>query len=260
MDLKEFKLQTDGARHPWELARFNVVRALLKKYLIKDQIVLDVGCGDGYVTGGLASVYNDNSFVALDSELDHSLMEKFKKQFPEDNIQFFKTMEDVETGVGDRKIAIVLLLDVLEHIEDEREFLDDLLNRSWISDNVFFLVTVPAFQFLFGSHDKFLGHYRRYSNRQTRNVLKSIGLVIMSSGYFFSSLLPFRFLQVLKEKIFCSKGDVNSRLVSWGGGEKKTVIIQRILYFDFLISRFFNLFGIKLPGLSNYVICQKPVS
>jgi hypothetical protein len=119
---------------------------------------------------------------------------------------------------------------------------------------------VPAFQSLFGSHDTFLGHYRRYSNRQTRKVLKSMGLEIVSSGYFFSLLIPVRLMQVLKEKVFGTKGDVESKLVSWRGGKKKSVIIKHILYIDFLVSRFFGFFGINLPGLSNYVICRKPVS
>ena len=52
------------------------------------------------------------------------------------------------------------------------------------------LLTVPAFQWAFTSWDTALGHHRRYSRRQIRELAEATGFELISSAYLFPELLP----------------------------------------------------------------------
>jgi SAM-dependent methyltransferase len=55
---------------------------------------------------------------------------------------------------------VVLLFDVLEHVEDRRPFLEATLRH--VKPGGFLLLNVPAWQFLYGAYDVAAGHRRRY--------------------------------------------------------------------------------------------------
>jgi len=81
-------------------------------------------------------------------------------------------------------------MDVLEHLEDEKEILKYLSQK-----NNYFLFAVPAFQSVFSNHDVLLGHYRRYDLKQLESVLTTSNFQILSKGYYFTSLLLIRWLE-----------------------------------------------------------------
>jgi SAM-dependent methyltransferase len=56
---------------------------------------------------------------------------------------------------------IDVALDVLEHIEDDKKAIEQIYRV--LSPKGIFIFTVPAFQFLFSSHDRFLEYKRRYN-------------------------------------------------------------------------------------------------
>jgi hypothetical protein len=62
----------------------------------------------------------------------------------------------------------VLYIDVLEHIEDdEREV---RIAASHLEPGGWLVVLSPAFRWLFSPFDKAIGHYRRYSRRDTKRL------------------------------------------------------------------------------------------
>jgi hypothetical protein len=84
---------------------------------------------------------------------------------------------------------LILLMDVLEHIQDDLAALR--LAASKCRENGYLFITVPALQWLWSPHDEFLGHYRRYSVGSMRSLLAGCaGLEILRVHYFFGSLLP----------------------------------------------------------------------
>ena len=100
--------------------------------------------------------------------------------------------------------------------------------RPYIDGNTRLLITVPAYQSLFSSHDSFLGHYRRYSNGSLRRLIERSGFKVLDIGYFFGSLLPVRILQVIKERLFGLKPDQpTSGIVTWTGGDCGRDALQR---------------------------------
>ncbi|MDE7312173.1 MAG: hypothetical protein K2N87_11245 [Eubacterium sp.] len=103
-------------------------------------------------------------------------------------------------NMKDRSIPQFLLLDVLEHIEDDVGFLK--LMRQKLVPGGKILLTVPAFQVLWSSEDEAAGHYRRYTARQAEEAALKAGFTVLYSNYFFGFLfLPILFVRVGLEKI-----------------------------------------------------------
>lgn len=259
MDLVEASGKTVISRHPWEQARLSVLKKLISKHvsLSGRSTVLDIGCGDTYVVENLAITYPDTIFYAVDTAFTPELIEKYRKNLKVKNVQLFQTLDELPE-MKREKATLVVLTDVIEHIEDDKKFLTELNRRTVIDDKTLFLITVPAYQSLFCSHDTFLGHYRRYTNGLLKKNLIESGMKIISVGYFFASLLPLRTLQVLKEKIGgMDRKQISTGLVQWEGGNSLEGIFRQFLITDANLSFFLKRLGINFPGLSNYAICRR---
>jgi hypothetical protein len=152
--------------------------------------------------------------------------------------------------------ALILLMDVLEHIQDDRAFLAKLLAGPVVGASTQLIVTVPAYQSLFSAHDVFLKHFRRYTNRQLRDRLEQAGLRVIDIGYFFASLLPLRILTVIKERLLPSSAADATGLSEYGGGGVTTAVLSAVLKADAFGALLLRRIGISVPGLSNYAICR----
>jgi hypothetical protein len=53
-----------------------------------------------------------------------------------------------------------------------------------------FLMTVPAFQFLWSGHDDFLEHKRRYTLAQFETLARAAGLTVQRGAYYFGAVFP----------------------------------------------------------------------
>ena len=258
MDLREARARQIIVRHPWELARLEVMDRVIQDHFDQQaaMTVLDVGCGDTFFVEKLSERYPNCSFYAIDIEFESTDLEMLRAKFEKMSIQVFTTLEDMELNTAPKSVDIVLLLDVIEHIEDDVAFLQMLLDKPYINTQTKFFITVPAFQKLFMSHDVFLGHFRRYNNASLETSIRQAGMVKKDIGYFFSSLLPIRALQTLKERLAGQKENATG-LVIWNGSKASAAWMKSILVLDYQIARLFKKIGIKLPGLSNYVVATK---
>jgi Methyltransferase domain len=259
MDLAEARVRGHEAitRHPWELARIEVIRSLIHRHVRLEQhaSVVDIGCGDTFVVEQLAADHPDALFYAIDTAFTDELIAHYRRRLNNPRILPFSSLEAI-TPPPSGPVSLVLLMDVLEHIDDDRGFLAALRGRSYIGPETRFLITVPAYQSLFCSHDAFLGHHRRYSNQLLRRMLDASGLRVVEIGYFFSSLLPVRVLQVFKERALDGKPvEDRTGLTTWSGGSVQAAILRSALVLDWRVSRLLHAIGIRLAGLSNYAIC-----
>jgi hypothetical protein len=88
-----------------------------------------------------------------------------------------------------RRYGLILMLDVLEHIEADRESLErvhDLLCPGGVA-----IVTVPALPGLWSRHDVVNCHYRRYTLESLRGLIEATPLECMHLHYFFGwTVLP----------------------------------------------------------------------
>jgi hypothetical protein len=79
-------------------------------------------------------------------------------------------------------------MDVLEHVDDDVGLLADYARK--VPSGARFLISVPAFQFLWSGHDVFLEHKRRYRLNQIEDVVERAGLTVELGTYYFGGVFP----------------------------------------------------------------------
>ena len=257
MDISELKRQrsSDLQRHPWEIVRAGIINFLLKKYNSAPGNIADVGSGDTYVLQQLNMRGIEKRF-AVDTGYDDEIVSQLKTNNTGKEIRFLRSKEDLENSRT--PINLFLFLDVLEHCEDDKAVLSSYVHTSAADDRAAFLITVPAYQGLWSTHDQLLGHYRRYTRRQLEKLCKEEKLKVIRSGYFFFTLLPARWMQRMLERSGLRKPDRS--IDNWNGSTVVSKLILAILWLDFYIGYGLSKAGIILPGLSCYCICQKSPS
>jgi 2-polyprenyl-3-methyl-5-hydroxy-6-metoxy-1,4-benzoquinol methylase len=245
-----------GVRHPWERARVMLADRLIARHvaLTAGATVLDVGCGDTFVCETLAGRHPGVHFHAVDKAFTPELIETYRARLSVQNVSLYASLDDMPPAPP---ASLVLLMDVLEHVPDDYGFLDELCRRPCVDRNTRILITVPSYAWLFASHDRFLGHFRRYSTRTLNDLLEHAGLVALESGHLFTSLLAVRMLQVLRERVTRSTADAPTDLASWTGGEWKARTLANVLTLDGRFALALSAFGLRVPGLSNFTICRK---
>jgi SAM-dependent methyltransferase len=151
--------------HLFESAR-NWKRYLAEK--IKPWIsgsVLEVGAGIGETTSFLQTSSSTHwTCLEPDSVLFHQLEHKKNSgQLPSGCLLVNGSLPDLDPSA---RFDTIIYIDVLEHIDNDRAELtaaSQLLNRG---GNL--IVLSPAYQFLYSSFDKAIGHYRRYNKAGLR--------------------------------------------------------------------------------------------
>lgn len=253
MDLSELKKinSHEIKRHPWELARLEVVLKLMKPFLKKENFILDIGCGDLFFLEALNNKGVNGQFHAVDIAFSAEQITYFKERYKEKPFKVYQNLDAFDDSVS-QPASVVLLLDVIEHIENDINFLKDLVIRKCISEGTLFFITVPAYQYLFCKHDLLLGHYRRYTNSMLKRSIEESGLEVVKLGYFFFTLFLARNIEKLR-----NKDREKTDIAGWNGGKIITSLIKNVLILDAMLMFIFQKLGIKLPGLSNYVICRK---
>ncbi len=223
----------------------------MKEYAGKK--ILDLGCGDLFFLKHFSKDKPETEFYAIDIAFDKDFIEAEKHS----HIKLYDSLKKLPEN-NNLRFDLIILMDVVEHIENDINFLKHLIESPFVSSSTIFFITVPAYNKLFFSHDKFLGHFRRYSNRSIDNTTTEAGLRTIDKGYFFFSLLIPRLFQVWKEKLKGGKNVISGTgLTHWNKNKALTMILKSFLIFDFRIHKSFKAMGIRTPGLSNYIICKK---
>jgi SAM-dependent methyltransferase len=248
MDLAEARAELDE-RHPWEQARMAAVeRIVTKTYGAAPKNILDYGCGDLFTGRMLLDRLGADSLVGVDTALTPELRARYGAG--DSRIELHLSSD----ALGERQFDLVLLLDVIEHTEDDVAVLAEVRDRLAPGGRI--VITVPAFQILFSEQDRVLKHFRRYRLLHLHATLRRAGLVHIASGYLFGSLLFVRALEKLAELAF-GVGDRPRGIGDWRGPRWLTAFI--VFYFKLEHAVLFALvrIGLKLPGLTAWAICKK---
>lgn len=179
-------------RHWWWRARERLILAKLsrRKPLEGFGPILDVGCGDGLFFQRLRE-FGLPEGVEPDARLVRETGTRDGK------IHLCPFDEQFQPG---RQFGAILMLDVLEHIQDDRAALRHAV--SMLAPAGIVLITVPAFAALWTAHDELNHHLRRYTKGSLREVAREAGLHVESAEYFFSWMCPIKLLVRASEWIF----------------------------------------------------------
>lgn len=142
--------------------------------------ILEVGAGAGRITAIVAEAGRHEELVAIEpSPHFFGLLEKCAGSLPK------TTLMRVETGTLLPAYAehfdSVYSVHVMEHIEDDRRFLEQMLPLTRPGGSV--IILVPALQFLFSQLDRNIGHYRRYNKKMIRVLVRGLPVQIEKLAY-----------------------------------------------------------------------------
>jgi len=176
--------------------------ALLQKHINALQLdpltmsTVDVGCGLGLFLHKLEST----GYASPDRAIG------VDPGYEEPSRAFSSSIPILPDFPSHRLFDLLLLMDVLEHVPNDSEVLRNATSR--VRDGGYIFITVPAMPLLFSSHDRYLGHYRRYTLHSLRSLIRVIpGISLLNHHYFFASPLPLA---------------IPMRLIDWGGRKRSS--------------------------------------
>ncbi len=167
--------------HPWWRARAEFTLALMETMALPEAPrVLDVGCGWGVTLEALERRGHrveglDISRRALD-QLDR----------PDRTLIEADLARPVPDGAA--RYDAVLALDVIEHIDDDRDAVQKLACLTKPGGAV--IVSVPALPDLYSEFDEVQGHRRRYMPDTLRAVFAGSGLVVERDLWWGAWMVP----------------------------------------------------------------------
>ncbi len=237
MDLKESEILGDQADSHWYYsAKASAMSAMLAG--LNARHLLDVGAGSGFFSRYLLRTSPVESALCIDPNYAGDSDEKVGDK----PLHFRTSLHTVDAD-------LVLLMDVLEHVDDDVGLLREYIDK--VPANTSFFISVPAFAFLWSGHDDFLEHKRRYTLAQVEALATKAGLQLVQSNYCFLLVFPIAATLRLLQRLL-------------GTGQQKKSQLSR---HNALINSFLRLLcWLELPllrvnrlaGLSVFCLARKP--
>lgn len=176
MDLKETDILGENiGRHWYYQSKAQAMTRLLTE--TSPTSILDVGAGSGFFSEYLLQHSSAKEAwcvdISYENDSDVSISGK--------PVHYRRHIDSVDAN-------LVLLMDVLEHVDDDVGLLKEYANK--VPSGARFLISVPAFKFLWSGHDVFLEHKRRYRLDQIEDVARHSGLKVKHGTYYFGAVFP----------------------------------------------------------------------
>jgi SAM-dependent methyltransferase len=186
MQTEQFQLHADiEGRHWWFVARRRILRDIVSLVCPptagRNSTVVDIGCGTG---ANLAALADEYRCVGVDVSAE--AIQLAKKRFP--GVQFIPGQAKGDVRRALAHANVVLLTDVLEHVENDRDMLVSIVADC--APGAHFVITVPADMRLWSPHDEAFGHFRRYDIQNFSMLWRDLPLRKRLVTYFNSRLYP----------------------------------------------------------------------
>jgi SAM-dependent methyltransferase len=152
--------------------------------------ILDVGCGDGLLFDRLRELGRPEGV-----EADAALVTAGGRARGPIHVGPF----DRASFVPDRRYGLILMLDVLEHLDHPRAALR--YARELLAPGGRLLLTVPALQALWTGHDEMNHHRRRYHRPGLAAEARAAGLRVETLQYFNAWLVAAKLARRLTEAL-----------------------------------------------------------
>ena len=142
--------------------------------------ILEIGCGIGNIS---EFFINDNFDIVL-SDLRDNYIEIVKNKFTNEVIKIDLVDVDFDTKHKDLigTFDTVFALNVVEHIKDDHKAIENC--KKLLKNRGHLIILVPAYQALFNNFDVELEHYRRYTQKSLKQLIKANKLGIIKTFSF----------------------------------------------------------------------------
>ncbi len=231
--------------HWWFTGRRDMIWRLLSN-LDRNLSILEVGCSGG----PLVRLLQRKGFVKVAGIDINECSVQLCRSLGNADI---RVADGCSTGFGDEQFDVVIASDVLEHIKDPIQGLTEWLRILKPKGRA--IVFVPAFQFLWSSHDEVNRHDRRYTKQEIATLLEQAGFGIERSTYWnFCLFFPVLLVRTIRRVLSRQQGEKEGGDLT-ASGKLVNRILESVLKFE---NRMLAA-GLNFPfGLSVFAIARKP--
>lgn len=229
--------------HWWFLGRRDIIYKLIKDYR-RDIEILEIGCSGGV----LIEFLKRQGFTRLHGiDNDEKAIEICMRR----GIQEVGVADAQETGFKDKQFDVLIASDVLEHIKDEDKALLEWYRI--LKPGGKLIIFVPAFKFLWSTHDEVNRHFRRYSKEGLVKTSEKNGFKTEKVSYWnFSLFFPISLVRLSQKILSGNRKRASDQLFEFN------TFMNKILEYMLRLENKFLSAGINLPlGASLFIIERK---
>ncbi len=176
--------EISGDNHPIDLAsRQDAISQVQKCNLSDDAVIMEIGCSSGFLIRDLANFFPNALIIGADVVKEP--LYRLAESIPTVPLLRFDLLK---CPLPDASIDILIMLNVLEHIEDDLGALRKAFQL--LKPGGRLIIEVPAGPSLFDDYDLQLQHFRRYSASGLKNKIANVGFCICRQSHLGAILFP----------------------------------------------------------------------
>ncbi len=190
--------------------RKKILIFFVEKYAKFGSKIFDFGCGSGYLVGELQKMGYDASGSDVSTEAIKFGLSK--------GIRNLSVVQGGEINPPEGGFDLILALDVVEHTEDDLRTIRGL--KRALKPGGIAIITVPAYQWMWGVQDEVSHHFRRYTMSGLTDAVKRAGNFTVVRKTYFNTFLfgPIAIVRILSKwfnvKDRESDFEINNRILS----------------------------------------------
>ena len=213
-DLTSLHEDAVGGGHPIDMAsRSDAIRQISQCIVGKDSpVIMEIGCSSGFLMKDMIKSFPDATIIGAD--VVKAPLFKLAEQMPGLPLLRFDLLR---CPLPDQAVDVLVMLNVLEHIEDDVEALKKAFNLLKIDG--YLVIEVPAGRALYDNYDAELMHFRRYTSQELAAKLNDAGFEVVRKSHLACFVFPAFASVKLINKIFASNNKRTSSTVSKQAGK-----------------------------------------
>lgn len=226
--LTSFHEQHAGSDHFIDRAsRQHALEQIDKHLSVASPVILEIGCSSGFMLRSVRE-HLPNAFL-IGSDYVRGPLEKLAGDITDLPLMQFDL---VHCPLPDNSVDAVILLNVLEHIQDDANAtrqIHRILKPGGVA-----VIEVPAGPRLYDVYDKLLLHFRRYSLRELKRLVERAGFLTVNQSHLGFFLYPGfwavkqRNKRLLSQQQNTEQQQVVARNISETGGSRVLGAIMRL--------------------------------
>ena len=177
--------------------------------------IIDVGSGTGFFARIILEEFSTKINKCYLIDIEYTEEEMLASQ----NTRLVKQHKIPDTISN----TLVIMMDVLEHLEHDDLMLNSIKNNC-VGDCNYFFITVPAFQTLWSQHDVYLEHFRRYTISSLKNLLDNCKYTYNNIYYLYGTLFPLVWIMRKIANLLPPKKNYTSEM------QPASPIVNKVLY------------------------------
>ncbi len=177
-ELTQLHEEHTGKTHFIDMAsRKQAIQQLQQHLPQSEAVILEIGCSSGFMLQDLEENL-PSSHIILGADVVYEPLLKLSEELPEIPLfQFDLTC----CPLPDNSIDVIILLNVLEHIENDALALQQIYRI--LKKGGLLIIEVPAGPNLYDIYDKMLMHYRRYTLRHLEKKISNAQFDILKKSH-----------------------------------------------------------------------------